>query len=221
LDVYRIVFLSFNVNMAEEGGKQQFEINCACRGFHVYRNIWSPKLKQILQVEQELWNTHDPFAISLGAKVPGKVTDFEVVGHIPREISRFCHYFINYGGKLEAHVRNTKYRPSPIPSGGLEIPILLVVKKGTSTSSVFQKMENFIKLYYLEPDKICPKQGVEEDDHFEDVFVPDTEEESVENSPGGTTDFIVADSLVSETEEEEEGQGDDTCIVNPETIVID
>lgn len=83
-------------------------------------------------------------------------------------------------------------------------------------------MENFIKQYYLEPDKICPNQGVEEDNNFEAVFVPDTEEKSVENSSGSATDFVVADSLVSDTVEEEEGQGwEDTCIVIPETIVID
>ena len=75
--------------MSEEGGKQQFEINCASRGFHVYRNVWCPKFGQILQVKQELGNVHDPFAISLGAKIPGKLTDFEVVGHIPREIRNF------------------------------------------------------------------------------------------------------------------------------------
>ena len=64
-----------------------------------------PDLDQSLQVRQETGNLHDdPFAISLGAKIPGKLTDFDVVGHIPREISRFCHYFLNYGGKLEAPV---------------------------------------------------------------------------------------------------------------------
>ena len=51
--------------MSEEAGKQQFEINCASRGFHVYRNLWSPKFGQILQVKQELGNVHDPFEISL------------------------------------------------------------------------------------------------------------------------------------------------------------
>ena len=57
------------------------------------------------------------------------------------------HYFINYGGKIEARVRCTKYRPSPIPSGGLEIPILLVMKKGDSTQEMFEKMESFVKSY--------------------------------------------------------------------------
>ena len=89
-----------------ESGKQQFEITCASRGFHVYRELWKPKLGQNLQVKQEIGNLHDPFAISLGAKIPGKLTDFDIVGHIPREISRFCHYFKSYGGKIEATDRH-------------------------------------------------------------------------------------------------------------------
>ena len=211
--------------MSEEAGKQQFEINCASRGFHVYRNLWSPKFGKILQVKQDLGNVHDPFAISLEAKIPGKLTDFEVVGYFPREISRFCHYFLNYGGQLEARVKSTKYRPSPIPSGGLEIPILLVVRKGTSSSSVFRKMEHFIDEYYLEPDKIGVRtkqtENEEVDDDFEDEFVQETEESVERNS--STPDFVVAESLVPETEEviREAEKEDNSNIVIPETIVID
>ena len=144
--------------MACEGGKQQFEILCASRGFHVYREIWKPKLGQELKVNQEVGNVVDPFAISLEAKIPGKLTNFDIVGHIPREISRFCHYFINYGGIIEARVRCSKYRPSPIPSGGLEIPILLLLKKGNATKLTFEKMEELLEEFYLEPDKIVEKE---------------------------------------------------------------
>ena len=94
--------------MAEEGRKQRFEINYTCHGFHVYRNLWIPNLKQILQVKQELRYVHDSLAISLGAKTPGKLTDFEVPEHIPREISKFCNYFVNYGGNHETCVRITR-----------------------------------------------------------------------------------------------------------------
>ena len=100
-----------------ERGKQQFEIACASRGFHVYHELWKPKLVKKLQIDQEIGNIHDPFAISLGAKIVGKLTDNEIVGDIPREIICFCHYFIKYCGKLEPRVVIcTKYRPSPIPS---------------------------------------------------------------------------------------------------------
>ena len=50
----------------------------------------------------------------------------EVVGHIPREISRFVWYFLTYGGKVDTKVHSERHRRSPIPSGGLEI--ILVAK---------------------------------------------------------------------------------------------
>ena len=84
------LFEQFVFDMAgmSESGKQKFEIACASRGFHVYREIWNPKTGQKLQVNQEINNIHDPFAISLGAKLNGKLTSNEIVGHIPLKISR-------------------------------------------------------------------------------------------------------------------------------------
>lgn len=59
------------------------------------------------------------------------------------------------------------------------------------------------------------------------MFVPGTEEESVENNTGrrtdsaSVTDFFVVDSIVQETEEEENLQDtqDDMDTVVPKTIV--
>ena len=52
-------------------------------------------------------------------------------------------------------------------------------------------IENLIQEYYIEPDKICPKDDVEKDDHFENTFVLDTEEESVENNTGQEAGLIL------------------------------
>ena len=35
----------------QEKEKQQFEIACASRSFHVYRELWKPKLGQKLQID--------------------------------------------------------------------------------------------------------------------------------------------------------------------------
>ena len=72
---------------------EHFEIKCAPRGFHVYRDIWKPKLSQLLEVFHEQGNVHDHFAMALTKAVRG---------HIPKEISRFCQYFMDYGGLFEA-----------------------------------------------------------------------------------------------------------------------
>ena len=56
------------------------------------------ELGQVLQVRQEIRNLHDPFTIFLGAKIREKLTDFDVAGHNPREISLFCRFFLNCEG---------------------------------------------------------------------------------------------------------------------------
>ena len=47
------------------------------------------------------------------------------VGHVPRELSRFISYFIQEGGSVTGTVANPKPKISPIPEGGLEVPILM------------------------------------------------------------------------------------------------
>lgn len=120
-------------------GLKQFAFDCASRGYHVYRDVWNPRIGQKLHIEQDNANVHDPFAMAIKATQRGKLIYWETVGHIPREISRFCYYFVNYGGALEGRVRDSKYRPSPIPSGGLEIPIRLIVKKMIPLTTCLKK----------------------------------------------------------------------------------
>ena len=53
------------------------------------------------------------------------------VGHIPGEISRHVHFFIKTEGeKVNGYVKFLTYGPSPIPSGGLEIPLQLTFSCG-------------------------------------------------------------------------------------------
>ena len=68
---------------------ERFEIKCASLGFHVYRDIWMPKLSQLFEVFHEQGNIHDPFAIAFKVKSTAILTK-AVSGHIPREIPQFC-----------------------------------------------------------------------------------------------------------------------------------
>ena len=95
-----------------------------------------------------------------------------VIDHIPREISWFCQYFMDNGGLLEVRVRDTVCRISPILNKGLEIPVPLIVKKGSMNSEVFRKMKHFLEEYYIEPDLI-KKPEVEEDDELSDDKISD------------------------------------------------
>ena len=148
--------LQFAVSMAEF---ERFEIKCPSRGFQLYRDIWKPKLSQLLEVFHEKGNVHDPFAFKV--KCAAMLTK-AVIAHITGEIYRFCRYFMDYGGLLETRVRDTLCRISPIPNKGLEIPVTLIVKKGLTNSEVFRKMKHFLDKY-IESDLI-KKPEVEKDD---------------------------------------------------------
>ena len=124
---YRI-FVSLNfesclfTNITCNNVKMQFQNNCASRGVHVCRNIWSPKIGQNLVVRQEVGNEGNPFAMSVRDNIPEKLTDFDTVGHV---YQLFVNIFVNYGMFIEARVWESKFRPSPILDGGLEIPNLI------------------------------------------------------------------------------------------------
>ena len=48
------------------------------------------------------------------------------MSHIPREVSR--HFIKDEGGRVDGSVLSKNYRPAPIPSGGLEIPLILTFR---------------------------------------------------------------------------------------------
>ena len=100
---------------------------------------------------------YDPYALALLTKLAETILEMDIVGHLPREISRFCRYFVNYGRKLEVRVTDINYSRSPIPSGGLEIPILLIVIKANASPLFMGKMINYMKEYYTEPENIVPE----------------------------------------------------------------
>ena len=47
----------------------------------------------------------------------------QIVGHLPREISRFTHYIIVHGGVVTVKVLDMNHCRLPLIQGGLEIPV--------------------------------------------------------------------------------------------------
>ena len=121
----------------ESAEETLFWLACASSSFHEYRKIWAPRINQQLVVKPERGNIFNPFAMSVYTKIRGKIELLSLVGHLPREISRLCKYFIEYGGNLRANVRNTKFRRSPLPQGGLEIPISLAVIQNKASLEIY------------------------------------------------------------------------------------
>ena len=107
-----------------------FTASVASRGYNVYKNTsWTnAKVAEKVTVEIETEKPSlkvDPFVCAI--KIKNRFFDGLItVGYISREISRHLHFFIETeGSKVIGHVKSLTYRPSPIPSGGLEILLQL------------------------------------------------------------------------------------------------
>ena len=122
-----------------------FKAIIASRGYHVYKETsWSnAKINEEVKVELETNTTlsTDPYACAIKTKNP-YFNDWKTVGHIPREISRYVYFFIKEeNGNVSGTLKSLKYKPSPIPSGGLEVPLLL--KFSAKDKWVVDTMEEF------------------------------------------------------------------------------
>ena len=128
-----------------------FEAIIASRVFHVYKETsWSnAKVGDVVKVEVESnfkSIAHDPYSCAIKAKHE-YFTGWKTVGRIPREISRYVYFFIKQeGGRVYGKLKSLKYKPSPIPSGGLEVPLLL--KFESQDKWVTDTMKEFVQNFY-------------------------------------------------------------------------
>ena len=107
-----------------------FQASIASRGYHVYKETTWSNAKVNKKVKIEIETNQSSIAIDAYAcavKAKEKYFDgWKAVGHVPREISRYIYFFIKKeNGKITGNVKSLNYKPSPIPSGGLEIPLQL------------------------------------------------------------------------------------------------
>ena len=101
-------------------------IESAIRGYHVYKDIWSPYMHEQLRTTQELGNSEDQHAVAVikdnGSSLSSTSSySNDIIGHVPKEISRTCWFFLQHDGEIQCEVIGSKRR-SPLIQGGLEIP---------------------------------------------------------------------------------------------------
>ena len=107
-------------------GVYPFEAKIASRGYHDYKETSWSKARDGEEVKVELETSQSskkvgPYACVICTK-EGYFRGWKIVGHIPREISIYIYYNIKTeGGFLNEAVISTKYLPSPVAAGGLEI----------------------------------------------------------------------------------------------------
>ena len=160
-----------------------FEAIITSRRFHVYKETTRSNVKVGGEVKVEVESnlksiTHDPYSCAIKTKHEHYV-GWKTVGHIPREISRYVYFFIKQeGGRVYGKLKSLKYKPSPIPAGGLEVPLLL--KFEAQEKWVTDAMEEFVENFYSFD--FAGDLVVDNDDEGEiDFDTIDIEEDSNEN----------------------------------------
>ena len=105
---------------------------------------------------------------------------WKTVGHIPRELSRDVYFFIkSEGDSVNGTVISTKYRTSPIPAGGLEIPLLLTFS--CSKAINFGKMKTFVQTLYVYNFNGTVIEEENSDDKDEIIVINESDSRTVNN----------------------------------------
>ena len=68
-----------------------YEVRSVIRGYHVYKSIWTPVIRERLQMRMDKRNEYDPTAVSV-------VKGDQVVGYVPKKMARvFFSFLANEG----------------------------------------------------------------------------------------------------------------------------
>ena len=122
------------------GAYFQVSFSSVVRGFHVYKDVWSPVVNAKHSTQQEHGNTEDQYAVAV---MNGGI----VVGHVPRELSQTCWFFIARGGEISCKVTGRRQR-SALMQGGMEIPCIYTLR---GKKKLVDKLKIIIKNMYIEP----------------------------------------------------------------------
>ena len=90
------------------------------RGHHVYKEVWTPITREVLQYEKEKGNSHDLY-LDLYAVAVKKLDS--IVCHVPRTISTLCHLFLSRGGSITCGtVTGIRKYTDDLLQGSLKVP---------------------------------------------------------------------------------------------------
>ena len=121
-----------------------FEKECCVRGYHEYQAIWDAAIDEELPCEHEVHNTMDHYAVAV-------VKDGQIVGHLPKKISRICSLFLRRGGGGTITIKVTGHRrySSDLEQGGMEIPCLLLLSRRTQRNKKNLSSFSLTKLFLV------------------------------------------------------------------------
>lgn len=179
-----------------------FSAEIGSRGYHVYRGTsWrNISLHQQVGVSKETNEVSigkDPYCCKITITRVDRIGPV-TVGHIPRELARFVYFFLHEGGSVSGTVASLNPNVSPIPEGGLEIPILMhfthknmviLDKMNSFVARQVEKMKEFLdEKTHFEDDNTA---DVSDEENFEEEIAveSDDDENNGENQDAGAQEF--------------------------------
>ena len=89
---------------------QTFVKDSIITGHHIYKASWTPTIGEVLVVAVERDNQYDRYALSV-------IKNGEIVGHVPRSLSKVSRFFLNHNGEIKCTVVGKRKK-----GNGLEVP---------------------------------------------------------------------------------------------------
>ena len=93
----REILLLHAVSKMVEQDEVQERIASCVRGYHIYKEKWTAAVGEILCCAREVGNVLDRYAVSV-------LKDGDIVGHLPRKISKVCSLFLRRGDSISCEM---------------------------------------------------------------------------------------------------------------------
>jgi len=194
-----------------------FSAEIGSRGYHVYRdttwrNISLHQQVGVAKETNELSIEKDPYCCKITITRVDRIGPV-TVGHIPRELSRFVFYFLHEGGSVFGTVAGIAPNISPIPEGGLEIPILMHFTHRNMI--ILEKMNSFVvRQVERMKEKLDEKElfeddnagGVLDEENYQEEIVVESDDENEDKN--------------KEAGEENDGHQPDTNTINTDDVIV-
>lgn len=88
-------------------------------GYHYYKMVWCPVIGERLRCQREPSNQYDQWAVAV-------MHDGDVVGHVPRELSKIFSRYLHGGYKVTAVITS---RPENQRRKGVAVPARYEIRK--------------------------------------------------------------------------------------------
>ncbi len=117
---------------------EELEVPCCIRGYHVYKDIWTARIGEHFDCIRQPTNSSDRYAVAV---IKDAGSNRQIIGHLPRKISKFCSLFLRRGGSITCTVSGNRRNSFDLPQGGLEVPCRLILK---AEAKEITKMKKYV-----------------------------------------------------------------------------